>query len=931
MKAKSLNRLLFTLFSLFMLLSILSNEVSAAVARTGSQEIITHTGEMTIISGSGTQDNWEYVGTDYTVSSQASTSEIKIGNGDNWTDIVEVSSGHTVKAVAGGPTDAAIEIEGGYVGYAFTVTVNGTVESKSTSDAAILISGRTNYDTDIEINDGGEVDAGSSTNYAIQDTGGGATDLDINGESDITGIIDLGAGNDDVEIDGTDGDVEIDGDLIMGAGTADIDIDAEDNEVEMDAIDVSSATSSTIVVTSETTGSVEIDEFVFSDNNDDVTISGNTTIAKAIDLKGGNDDFTFTSEHGGTITDFQVDAGTGNDEINITAAGGNNLAITLIDFSDGGSNELTLTATAATMTVTTLTTSSEADNITIVGGVTVTNGIDTGDESDTLNISGTGFDLGAGNETIKLGAGNDSFSYDADHEVKVDAGEGNDSFDFKSTSSAYTISDLDLSDDGDNKIEIDGTNVITVNGITCGSGNDEIEAEGATVFDITTAGSVDIIDLGAGDDKFIFTSETNGSIDNQTIDTGSGTNTVTLDAATSNISGITIDLTDGGSNDINLNDTGTGSITVTNINCGAGSDDIDVQGATTITNAVDLKGGNDTFTFTSAGGATLGTFTITSGSGDDTIDLTAAGGFNRTVTSIDLSGGGTNTVNLDTDSSSTLTVNGITCGTDSDTINVSGATTVAGALALDAGNDKLTFTSKDGATLGGSITGAAGDDTFNITCDTNAIAVDLDAGDGNDTVNFTVSGADLTITTLTLGTGNDTVSIVGDGITAGDSDYIQNIDLSASAGENTLELDNIYFNGTVTLGAGNTLRTKTSSYLTGALTAAGAGNSISVRSSAVLTVDGAVSLTDTDFGVAISDSASGKITATAGNNITIAGTSTVTPVISGYVEDQARYTILETSGTGTVGGTFSSVNYQSDGLFLSFDLDYSADKVELVA
>ncbi|MHC4871589.1 MAG: autotransporter outer membrane beta-barrel domain-containing protein, partial [Planctomycetota bacterium] len=37
------------------------------------------------------------------------------------------------------------------------------------------------------------------------------------------------------------------------------------------------------------------------------------------------------------------------------------------------------------------------------------------------------------------------------------------------------------------------------------------------------------------------------------------------------------------------------------------------------------------------------------------------------------------------------------------------------------------------------------------------------------------------------------------------------------------------------------------------------------------------------------------------------------------------------SGTGTVGGTFSSVNYQSDGLFLSFDLDYSADKVELVA
>lgn len=340
---------------------------------------------------------------------------------------------------------------------------------------------------------------------------------------------------------------------------------------------------------------------------------------------------------------------------------------------------------------------SEDANYTIVGGNSAN---DSADGADQILIDGddTGADVtvtvlgNGGNDTITLGdsagiadvitatvfggAGNDSVrEIGADANISVDGGLGNDSFTLLG---------------GDDTV-------------TAGAGNDSVRAG---------AGSK-VITTGEGSDTVIST----GAFEDINVNTGSGNDSITLNA--------------GGGN------TGEGTVIA-----GVGQDTVSLtltdDAAVTIfggTEGIDTTDGADAITLLGTAAGNQSTATIFGNGGNDTITVSA----DALVTVF--GGQGNDTIN----NVSTGTNDVLNGNEGNDSINAGdGNNTIDGGI----GNDIIVATG--GAD---SITGGAGDDNINAGDGANVIL----AGDGDDTVVATDGGD-----SITAGSGNDSID-AGDG------------------------------------------------------------------------------------------------------------------------------------------------------------------------
>ena len=345
-----------------------------------------------------------------------------------------------------------------------------------------------------------------------------------------------------------------------------------------------------------------------------------------------------------------------------------------------------------------------------------------------------------------------------------------------------------------------------------GAGNDTLSAAA------TWAGT-DVFDGGAGHDTLVVTSDfiptnsgpTSGStilagLSNveeikMDIASGNGVGTITLDKAVDGLT--TIDLTNTGSQVLNLNDGFTGPLTVQIADADSTSTDKIVNTANvelTITaQAEDIDGDDDATTIT--GGAGTDTLVLNNAVDGATITLADPDGDQDRITGVDQ----INIIDVTSGADVTLVTNDYTnlsaglpapVGIDASSLDSGEVFTLTGtasATAMNvtsgAGDDGLT-----GGTLSDTIDGGAGNATLAGTNGNNVLiggdgndsitigdgADNVSGGAGNDTI---VAGTDLKLTdTIDGGDGVDTLTIGGDISSYTQFGGVSNIEVIAPAG-----------------------------------------------------------------------------------------------------------------------------------------------------
>ena len=484
---------------------------------------------------------------------------------------------------------------------------------------------------------------------------------------------------------------------------------------------------------------------------------------ETLTINAGDGDDAITINSASVATTIYGDAGA-----DTFTANGNAASLTL---SGGAGNDaVTVTATAAALTV-----NGDADDDTVnlraVGAATTVN---TGLGTNTINLGSTGSILDGlvGALTIN-GGGTDTVNLN-------DAGSGAKTGQLTGTTitglgmaGGITYSSVEILGltfgSGDDTFTIISTHVGTTT-VNTGAGADRVNVR--TIAGVTT------INAGAGaDNVYVGTNAGNGDTNGNVNSIGANL-TVNGDA-----NGGTLHVDDSGDTSSNgsltatvlssLGMTGTltyGTLTTLNIHLGSAGDTFTIESTHAGTTNLNTNGGNDTINVRTIAGAT----NINTGANTNIVNVGStagaggAGNVNAIAALLTLTGGGTDTVNVDdtadtvgnigTLTAAALTGLGMTSG-----ISYSSIETLN--LELGAGGDTLDIVSTSALT---NVDGNAGDDVItansNHTVGTSPIGatLNLDGNEGSDHFHIWFAGAGSSLINVrdsgTTGTNNLTLN-----------------------------------------------------------------------------------------------------------------------------------------------------------------------------
>lgn len=454
-----------------------------------------------------------------------------------------------------------------------------------------------------------------------------------------------------------------------------------------------------------------------------VTLSGGTNTVKTLTINAATD---LTAAL--VATDFAADA-----KMVVTGAGKVNVGANFDgDTIDASANTGGLTVSTTTTVTKSVTGSSAADAVTLVGSLTSTGKIDLGAGNDKL-LAGAGAAI-AGTNVIDGGAGTDTISASLINAANAAAVKNFETLDI---SAATVVTGLDVE-------LVTGS---TITGLTLTG-----DAAGAAIVSNVAAGVGLTIDgANTGAKTINLKGASTGAADSFAI-TFDGAKVAGAAAAAPNVTAVT------------------GGITLNNVETVS----IASGGADNTWNGVLLNGGASN---------TLQTLTIT-GAKNLNVDFSAAAvgkaltGATDTTNGLKLIDGSAATGKLDIDltgatalntSSSGLTVKG---GSANDTITLAAGVVVAstnsGKVTVDAGAGNDTIIT---SALGGTLTGGAGNDTFDVTLAVATAATE--AGSVFTTITDLAAGDKIDFAATSSGAFNATKVTLGAGVT--------NLDLALAA------------------------------------------------------------------------------------------------------------------------------------------------------
>ncbi len=547
------------------------------------------------------------------------------------------------------------------------------------------------------------------------------------------------------------------------------------------------------------------------DGNDTFTVTtAASLLSDSIDGGSGSDTLMLNGDFSGAVTTLTGSNLTSIE--NLTLAGAANSYNIAVSGSISGSTALTvdasgaaqLTADFSAMTVAVHVTGSAGDDtITFGSNFSTTDTINGGAGSDTLALNGTypsspgWYTFGAGQfasvETLSLLGGNnynyslitDDNNVAAGHTLTVDLGIGNVDFD----GSAET--------DGNFHFIVDSTSHLQ--NVKGGGGNDVFDMTGATGYaNVSGGGGDDTYLFGGNFDRLYFTIQDSGGDD--TVEFNGDYSSLSLDSSI--VTGVDTFRFDGGHTyqNIFLTDDGTASLTVD---------------ASQVTTLFQVTAGDGGFFIFEVGSGGMDAKCLVPNN-DDTFIVTSESAL--AASTLDAGSGGTDTLELNGDFSTTMTIGAPTIANFENitvedghsysfaTLNsvvAAGATLTIDASALT-GSNTLSFgghaeTDSHFAFIGGAgpdfieggqqsdtfdlslsdgafAFGDGGDDSFTVTTRAHLLSDIIDGGNGSDTL--ILNGDFSTLTSMTssslmntevlqlLGAANSYNLTVGDGITA---------------------------------------------------------------------------------------------------------------------------------------------------------------------
>ncbi|WP_407156418.1 hypothetical protein [Bradyrhizobium sp. STM 3557] len=454
-----------------------ASALSAAVTLTGSSSVNAITGGSgdDTIDGAGGADVINAGGGNDSVTYRGTESSIDGGAGSDTLTFAAAGSVSAINLTAGDQTT------GDSVAVANFENVNASIFT-----TALMVTGSSSANT---------ITTGSG-NDTID--GGGGLDM-----------IAAGAGNDSVSYYGAE--TSIDG----GTGTntlllkAAVTVNLGNTDVTSgDAVNVTSfqnvdasALSSAVTLT----GSSSANTITGGAGADTIDGAGGLDVISA---GGGDDSVTY---HG---TESSIDGGAGNDTLVLAAAGG----MTAVNFSVAAGSDQTTSDSVGVTNFEHLDASSVNSALTVTGSSSA-NTITTGSGNDVIDGNG-------GADTIHAGAGDDTVTYHGTESV-IDGGTGTNTLLMaasatvnlgnadQTSSDSAAVSNFQNVDASGLSSGVSITGSSSANSITGGSGNDTIDGNGGA----------DVISAGGGNDTVTYHG-TEASIDG-----GSGTNTLVLNAA----------------------------------------------------------------------------------------------------------------------------------------------------------------------------------------------------------------------------------------------------------------------------------------------------------------------------------------------------------------------------------------------------------------
>lgn len=763
-----------------------------------------------------------------------------------------------------------------------TVSTNLTSANLGDGNNELTVSGYTRY---LKAGDGDDIVTLGSTLHTNSrddqlDLGDGNNTLTITGSAMGLNVT-TGSGNDELNFAQIGPSTSYKSDVETGAGNDEVIItgQAYANILLGSGDDVLTLTQGNVHGTINTGAGNDIVDIRNGFTSDIDTGSGNDRVTVgnytgAVALGSGNNNLDVTNAVNGALS-----AGDGQDIVNIGSAG------STINLGHGD-NELTVSgAVAGNIKV------GDGDDEVNIGSAAAQ--VNLGDGRNELNATAQveSISSGAGDDSINvaghvttahLGDGDNVFTVGG-YTRYVSMGEGDDVVTLGSTLHTNSRDDqLDLGD-GNNQLTITGA-AMGLN-VTSGSGNDvfsfaQLGPSTSYMTDVETGSGQDIVtvsgiayanfDLGDGDDTLDITN----SYVTGTIDTGAGSDTVTVKQYTQQV-----DL-GSGDNTLTVEGAVNGSITALD-----GKDIITVASAGT----VDLGAGDNELTVS---GGLSGNLTL--GDNDDTVDIGASAqainlghGDNElelenTATSVH-AGDGDDTVTIGGamsnihlgDGDNRLSIGGysryLSVGDGDDVITL-GSTLHTNSrddqLDLGDGNNRLTVT---GAAMGLNVNSGSGQDILNFAQigPSTSYMSDVSVGAGDDQIKVT----GLAYANFDLGDGDDKLNVTTGNVTgtidAGAGDDVIKVtqgysaDINAGSGDDKVTVGN--YAATVDLGAGNNTLTVTNA-INGRLTAADGNDVVNIgsSSSSIDLGDGVNELT-VDAGI------SGNLTLGDGNDTAVIG------------------------------------------------------------
>ncbi|TXI28175.1 MAG: calcium-binding protein [Nitrosomonas oligotropha] len=496
-----------------------------------------------------------------------------------------------------------------------------------------------------------------------------------------------------------------------------------------------------------------------AETNGSFNITGGTGV-DSITGGAGNDTFTFIAGTG--LTTDTANGGTGTDTVTltgttaVTAAQFNNVSnietITLPDMVNTVVTITTVNALVAAGATLTLSNAANAGVLTF-NGAGETDGmfnITGGTGNDTIT-GGSGNDTiagSAGNDSIIAGLGNDTLTGDSNNDTftlaavsgltsgdTIDGGSGTDTVALTGNT-AFTAST-----DFDHVSNIETITLANTNTVVTITAKDALVAAGATLT-LSTSTTGGFTFNGAAETDGAFNITSSGAC-NDTITGGSDADSITCGTGTDSIAG-------GGNDDTITFAAGTGLTTADTVDGGSGVDTVALTGTTAVaaTNfdnvsnieVITVANTTTSVSITSkdalvAAGATLTLQATTLTTGVLTFDGSAEtdGTFNITGGgAADTIKGGSGNDTIDGGAGS----NNITAGLGQDT------------LICGSGNDIFSFAAFSGLTSADSVDGGSGTDTIALTGNTALTAAnDFDAVKNIETITLSNTNTDVSITT----------------------------------------------------------------------------------------------------------------------------------------------------------------------------------------